>query len=200
MFHTVLPVSRFKSGNCKDVYYIWFSYYFMFVFILDVNECAVMPGMCRNGTCENTFGSYRCICDRGFTLTDNGDCFGKEVYLCEYFVSQLNSLSHCQLISPGRSHALGSVSSFLLAHGALPKPLHCCKLPKQLRHIWENHNHFPNFLHFPFFPKRFFTSPTWKSYCGYSVFFIKKDHYGINIYKTCNFLYLLFWPSFIRYQ
>ena len=42
----------------------------------DVNECRDLPGMCRNGTCSNGMGSYHCTCDKGFRLTDNGDCFG----------------------------------------------------------------------------------------------------------------------------
>ena len=46
------------------------------VCVADMDECS-SPGMCRNGTCSNIRGSYRCICHAGFTLTESGDCFGK---------------------------------------------------------------------------------------------------------------------------
>uniref|UniRef100_A0A8C0UAR3 Fibrillin 1 n=1 Tax=Cyanistes caeruleus TaxID=156563 RepID=A0A8C0UAR3_CYACU len=29
----------------------------------DVNECKVFSGLCTHGTCRNTIGSFRCICD-----------------------------------------------------------------------------------------------------------------------------------------
>ena len=32
----------------------------------DIDECKTLPGLCENGQCVNTLGSYRCICDRGF--------------------------------------------------------------------------------------------------------------------------------------
>ena len=41
----------------------------------DIDECAIMPGACRNGRCLNTHGSYRCICDKGYkTSTDGMRC------------------------------------------------------------------------------------------------------------------------------
>ena len=32
----------------------------------DIDECKTLPGLCANGQCVNTMGSYRCICNRGF--------------------------------------------------------------------------------------------------------------------------------------
>lgn len=36
-------------------------------FISDINECVENPRICLNGRCENTPGSYHCICQSGFT-------------------------------------------------------------------------------------------------------------------------------------
>ncbi len=44
---------------------------------VDVNECATENGGCYH-YCRNTLGSYRCSCERGFTLGDNGkSCIGE---------------------------------------------------------------------------------------------------------------------------
>ncbi|XP_023701075.2 fibrillin-2 isoform X1 [Paramormyrops kingsleyae] len=38
----------------------------------DVNECLVFPGVCTNGRCVNTKGSFRCLCPEGLTLDGTG--------------------------------------------------------------------------------------------------------------------------------
>lgn len=45
--------------------------YFCF-FVTDINECLTMAGICGEGNCLNTEGSYRCMCPDGFTTTDGG--------------------------------------------------------------------------------------------------------------------------------
>ena len=46
---------------------------------VDVNECETIPGVCRNGQCTNTEGSYFCTCSPGFEPTrDRTGC------ICEY--------------------------------------------------------------------------------------------------------------------
>ena len=42
------------------------------VILEDINECQELRGMCQNGRCLNTFGSYMCSCDRGFELDPKG--------------------------------------------------------------------------------------------------------------------------------
>ncbi|XP_077556924.1 fibrillin-1-like isoform X1 [Haemaphysalis longicornis] len=39
---------------------------------LDINECMMNPGICKNGKCINTDGSYRCECETGFKLDSTG--------------------------------------------------------------------------------------------------------------------------------
>uniref|UniRef100_A0A803T951 Fibrillin 1 n=1 Tax=Anolis carolinensis TaxID=28377 RepID=A0A803T951_ANOCA len=38
----------------------------------DVNECEVFPGVCTNGVCVNTMGSFVCQCPNGMTLDITG--------------------------------------------------------------------------------------------------------------------------------
>ncbi|XP_054842527.1 fibrillin-2 [Eublepharis macularius] len=37
-------------------------------FYKDINECKAFPGMCTNGKCRNTIGSFKCRCNNGFAL------------------------------------------------------------------------------------------------------------------------------------
>lgn len=44
---------------------------------LDENECRTKPGICPNGRCVNTVGSYRCDCNEGFEVSPSGtECIG----------------------------------------------------------------------------------------------------------------------------
>lgn len=44
----------------------------------DVNECAENPGVCANGHCVNTDGSFRCECPFGYSLDYTGiSCVGE---------------------------------------------------------------------------------------------------------------------------
>lgn len=51
----------------------------------DVDECTALPTSCRGG-CENTDGSYRCLCPEGYNLSENGySCNGNKRF-CHTFV------------------------------------------------------------------------------------------------------------------
>lgn len=54
-------------------------YVLMCVFILiDIDEC-LTPGICINGRCVNTEGSYRCECLAGLAVGPDGrSCLGKD--------------------------------------------------------------------------------------------------------------------------
>ena len=44
----------------------------------DINECAL--GVCSNrsnSVCEDTPGSYICMCEQGYQENDDGDCEGE---------------------------------------------------------------------------------------------------------------------------
>ncbi|KAL0963262.1 hypothetical protein UPYG_G00351840 [Umbra pygmaea] len=39
---------------------------------MDIDECKIIPDVCKNGRCINTMGSYRCHCKQGYTTTISG--------------------------------------------------------------------------------------------------------------------------------
>jgi len=43
---------------------------------LDIDECALIPDICRHGYCVNTVGSFRCDCHPGYRYTP-------ALYICE---------------------------------------------------------------------------------------------------------------------
>ncbi|XP_071501953.1 fibrillin-1-like [Diadema antillarum] len=50
---------------------------------IDVNECEINPMVCNNGECQNTLGSYRCVCPPGLTLDTSGrNCIDLRSYEC----------------------------------------------------------------------------------------------------------------------
>ena len=38
----------------------------------DIDECQMFSNLCVFGKCENIYGMFRCICDKGFTLDESG--------------------------------------------------------------------------------------------------------------------------------
>ena len=46
---------------------------------LDIDECSVSPSVCHvSATCQNTAGSYQCICNFGLA-GDGKICYGKVI-------------------------------------------------------------------------------------------------------------------------
>lgn len=77
----------------------------------DLNECAVKPGICKNGRCENTVGSYRCKCDQGFLANPTQtECIGKE------------------LVSDHIFFILSLISTFLVSYGNISNSPHLSKI------------------------------------------------------------------------
>ena len=53
---------------------------FMFVIATDINECEIDLDICSNSSnrvCEDTPGSYMCVCEEGFQEDTDGKCVGK---------------------------------------------------------------------------------------------------------------------------
>uniref|UniRef100_A0AAR2LSK7 Fibrillin 1 n=1 Tax=Pygocentrus nattereri TaxID=42514 RepID=A0AAR2LSK7_PYGNA len=44
----------------------------------DINECRVMGNLCKNGRCVNTEGSYKCVCNPGYTTDISGTLYVDE--------------------------------------------------------------------------------------------------------------------------
>lgn len=44
----------------------------------DIDECKVLPNLCKNGQCINSIGSFRCHCRLGYTADITGTaCVGE---------------------------------------------------------------------------------------------------------------------------
>ena len=53
-----------------------------FLPVSDIDECKKIPNICRGGECRNTFGSYICICPKGYQLNpDTRTCVGMSTSL-----------------------------------------------------------------------------------------------------------------------
>ena len=47
--------------------------------IADIDECELADTLCENGECDNTEGSFRCICDAGYIPSnDEKSCNGNQ--------------------------------------------------------------------------------------------------------------------------
>jgi len=61
-----------------------------------VNECSENLGVCINGACINTDGSFRCECPFGYNLDYTGvNCVGKGLSVCPPYVNSYEKASVC---------------------------------------------------------------------------------------------------------
>uniref|UniRef100_A0A4W3HSE0 Fibrillin-2 n=1 Tax=Callorhinchus milii TaxID=7868 RepID=A0A4W3HSE0_CALMI len=67
----------------------------------DIDECRVMPNLCKNGQCINTLGSYRCLCDIGYitdftstTCVDLDEC-AQSPKPCNFICKNTEGSYHC---------------------------------------------------------------------------------------------------------
>lgn len=76
----------------------------------DLDECSIILDLCKFGTCINTLGSYRCICNKGFKVDPSGThCIGEfnlfnklTVYLRfkNWFFFIYIDVNECESVSP----------------------------------------------------------------------------------------------------
>lgn len=73
VFHTVVAWGLVAGWNLSCAA----PQHFVVPSFLDENECRTKPGICPNGRCINTVGSYRCDCNEGFEVSPSGtECIG----------------------------------------------------------------------------------------------------------------------------
>lgn len=83
----------------------------LFHFPADVNECEVFPGVCPNGRCINSKGSFHCECPEGLTLDGTGRvCLGRFMPLCILCMKPVMNLSYS--LGSDQSKPLGCSSTF----------------------------------------------------------------------------------------
>ena len=71
-----LPINILVNHCEPHFAYYLCSHFFHLINYIDVNECAIENGGCEH-TCVNRAGSYRCECDQGFTLQEDGTSCGE---------------------------------------------------------------------------------------------------------------------------
>jgi hypothetical protein len=68
--HYIVKVNYLKKSKSKDSY----------DFLIDINECLSFDNCTGNNEiCENTIGSFRCICASGYRRDSNGNCISKYI-------------------------------------------------------------------------------------------------------------------------
>lgn len=67
---------NFKYFFFLNIIFVWRVLFFNH--LIDVDECRELPGVCSQGRCLNTLGSFDCFCPKGFKHDiSSGKCIGK---------------------------------------------------------------------------------------------------------------------------
>ena len=62
----------YVGNQTADRYLLQSFNIFSFVNDVDIDECLMFSNLCVFGQCENIYGMFRCICDKGFQLDESG--------------------------------------------------------------------------------------------------------------------------------
>ncbi len=80
-------------------------------FLLDIDECATISGVCDGGECTNTAGSYVCTCPRGYvTSTDGSRCVGETLSSTHTQTQMHAHACSCDLTVRGRIRAVHHIA------------------------------------------------------------------------------------------
>lgn len=94
--------------------------------LLDIDECSAAYGqLCRNGHCINSIGSFQCLCEDGYDLTQDGKkCVGMVFISFTLFFSPLLWNLHNFLWAQGYPKII-----FPLSSAMAPDVNECIMLP-----------------------------------------------------------------------
>ena len=65
---------------------------FVCLFLIDLDECKILPDFCKNGKCVNTKGGAKCECPEGYYFNELKECQGKKL-------KHLTSVNYFELVS-----------------------------------------------------------------------------------------------------
>lgn len=98
---------RTCSGMNERMLKLYIHRSWLTVTISDIDECEVAKGGCEF-ECNNTAGSYECVCDEGFALRADGHTCGIQCYVCD----RATSNEECNQIEVCPPNAVNSMSFF----------------------------------------------------------------------------------------